>query len=269
MAKLNGPGTSFKAAIISGSYQMGSFVQLPSPEIVELYGLAGFDFVVLDLEHGAYGFDHLRDMIRAAELHSVAPIVRVAEIDPSLVSRVLDLGAAGVMVPQISSVADLRAVLDAARYSPRGTRGYCSGVRAAGYAGAPGFTDAANKAALVIPLIENLKAVDQYDAILALDGLDAVMIGPGDLSAAMGHPGAWHSPPVSSLLDDLVSRASLSGVPVGMHVKEPVHAAAWHKKGVRFFTYGMDAQVIVQHLSRLRSDVASHIQGSCEERGQA
>lgn len=240
-------------------YLLGTFIQLPSPELVELHGLAGFDFVVLDMEHGAYGFEELRHLIRAAELRSLVPIVRIGEVSRSLVSRVMDLGGIGVMIPQVETAADLERVVSAAKYPPLGERGYCSGVRAAGYLGAAGFTGFANQRTSVIPLIENLAAVENLDSLLAVQGIDAVMIGPGDLSSAMGRPGDWKSPPVRTLLEDLVSRVLKHGLAVGMHVKEPGDAAAWHRKGVRFFTYGMDAQVILKHLGTLRTAVASAI----------
>lgn len=257
-----GAPSGFETALKSGAYQLGTFVQVPSPELVELFGLAGFDFVVLDLEHGAFGFDQLRDLLRAAEVRSLTPIVRVGELSPSLMSRVMDLGAAAVMVPQVRTVDDVRAVIDATKYPPLGARGYCSGVRAAGYLGAPGFSSMANDRTSVIPLIENPDAVAALDSILTLPGVEAIMVGPGDLSSAMGRPGDWLTPPVSDLLNDIVSRALRQGVAVGMHVKEAGHAAAWHEKGVRFFTYGMDAQVILQHLSQLRDAVASAVLGS-------
>jgi 4-hydroxy-2-oxoheptanedioate aldolase len=243
-------------------YQVGTFVQLPSPEIVELFGLSGFDFVVLDLEHGAYGFDELRDLMRAAELRSVAPIVRVPDPNPSLLSKVMDLGAPAVIVPQFRTVEEVRGALAATRYPPEGTRGYCSGVRAAGFAGLPGFTTAANAATNLIPLIENLDLVGALDEVLTLPGLRAVLVGPGDLSSAMGRPGDWLNPPVSDLLDDIVSRAQAHGITVGMHVKEPSQAARWYEKGVRFFTYGMDAQLILLHFKQLHQALASEIQNS-------
>lgn len=249
----------FKAGPGANGYLLGTFIQLPSPELVELHGLAGFDFVVLDMEHGAYGFEELRHLIRAAELRSLVPIVRVSEVSRSLVSRVMDLGSVGVMVPQVETAADLEKVVGAVKYPPLGERGYCSGVRAAGYLGAPGFTGAANQLTSVIPLIENLTAVENLDSLLAVPGVDAVMIGPGDLSSAMGRPGEWSSPPVRTLLEDLVSRVLKHDLAVGMHVKEPDDAASWHQKGVRFFTYGMDAQVILKHLGTLRAAVASAI----------
>lgn len=250
----------FKIDPRADNYLLGTFIQLPSPELVELHGLAGFDFVVLDMEHGAYGFEALRHLIRAAELRSLVPIVRVGEASRSLVSRVMDLGGIGVMVPQIETAAELERVVSAAKYPPLGGRGYCSGVRAAGYLGSPGFTDSANKRTSVIPLIENLAAVENLDSLLDVKGVDAVMIGPGDLSSAMGRPGDWNSPPVRTLLEDLVSRVLKHGLAVGMHVKEPADAASWHQKGVRFFTYGMDAQVILKHLGTLRTAVASAIE---------
>jgi len=245
----------FKGRLADDGFQLGTFVQIPSPELVELHGLAGFDFVILDMEHGAYGFDELRNLIRAADVRLVSPIVRTSGVSRGLISRVMDLGAAGVMVPQIETAQDLEIVVGAVKYPPLGKRGYCSGVRAAGYLGEPGFTDSTNQRTAVIPLIENLEAVDNLDSLLAVPGVDAVMVGPGDLSSAMGRPGDWLSPPVSTVLDDLVSRIVSRGLAVGMHIKEPAHAASWLRKGVKFFTYGMDAQVILKHLGEIRNSI--------------
>lgn len=246
---------AFKGRLAEDGFQLGTFVQIPSPELVELHGLAGFDFVILDMEHGAYGFDELRNLIRAANVRAVSPIVRVAEATRGLISRVMDLGAAGVMVPQIETPLDLKTVVGAVKYPPLGERGYCSGVRAAGYLGEPGFTAYANQQTAVIPLIENPRAVENLDSLLAVPGVDAVMIGPGDLSSAMGRPGDWLSPPVSTVLDDLVSQIVSRGLPVGMHIKEPAHAEPWLGKGVKFFTYGMDAQLILKHLATIRNSI--------------
>lgn len=249
--------SSFKQKLAGSKPQLGSFIQLPSPEIVELYGLAGFDFAILDLEHGGYGFDSLRNMLRAADARSITPLVRVNEISSSLVSRVLDLGAAGVMVPHVQSRSDIEIVVTAAKFPPRGSRGYCSGVRSVDYFSPPSFTGEANQRTAVIPMIENLAAVDNFDSIISAEGVDAVMIGPGDLSSALGSPGNWTSPPVSTLLDELVSRAVDRQVPVGMHVKDPEHAEGWTRKGVTFFTYGMDAQLFLRYLTSIRESVSS------------
>lgn len=251
--------SAFRTALGGDAVMVGSFAQLPSPEVVEIYGLAGFDFVILDLEHGGYSFDTLPHMLRAASLRRTIPIVRVGEVDPGLIARVLDLGAAGVMVPQVRSRADMEAVVQAAKYPPFGARGYCSGVRAVHYFSPPTFTEVANRETVVIPLIENLEAVANFDDILAVPGIDAVMVGPGDLSSALGTPGKWDAPPASTLLDDLVRRALATGLPVGMHIRQAEHASDWHRKGVRLFTYGLDGQMILRHFTSIRKEVASAV----------
>ncbi|MDR7543083.1 MAG: aldolase/citrate lyase family protein [Armatimonadota bacterium] len=235
-----------KRKLASGGTAVGTIVQVPHPLIVEACGRAGFDFVILDEEHGALGPDRLADMIRAAEVAHVTPLVRVSENRAPLILQALDQGAGGVVIPGVRSADEARAAVDAAKYAPAGHRGYCSAVRSAGLIGDRAAMERANAETMVILLIEHREAVDAFEAMLDVPGVDVVFIGPGDLSHSLGVPGQLAHPVVQDTVGRLISMAARRGRCAGVHVKRPEDADRYLRLGARFLNYGMDIQVIAQ-----------------------
>lgn len=165
----------------------GTFIKTPTGHATEILGLLGFDFVVFDMEHAAIDIGALDRMVLAARAAGVAGIVRVAEASGAAILSVLDLGATGILVPHVSSADRARAMVEAARYGT-GKRGFANTTRAGDY-GMVGYSAhkaAQDRAIACIAMIEDLEALDVLDEILAVPGLDAIFIGRGDLTAALG-----------------------------------------------------------------------------------
>jgi 4-hydroxy-2-oxoheptanedioate aldolase len=175
-----------------------------SAGLVELLGRMGFDAVFIDCEHGATGWEDVENMVRAAELVDVTPIVRVQSNDPSTITRTLDRGAGGVQVPHINTREDAEAAVRAAKFAPIGHRGYAGGRTALGVTG--NFTTHANDETMVVAMLEEVEALKNLDAILQVEHVDAFFFAPGDLSQSMGYPGQPNHPEVQAAVEDAVRR---------------------------------------------------------------
>jgi 4-hydroxy-2-oxoheptanedioate aldolase len=180
-----------KRTLNSGGTVFGVFVGIPSPRVVELCGIAGFDYVVIDAEHGPIDLGVCEDMVRAAEAVGMTPVVRVPSHDPKVILRYLDVGAQGIMAPQVNSLRDARAIIDATKYAPIGNRGLGPGRSAMYGLGEPlrEYAPNENSEMLVIVQLENIAAADELDALVKIPEIDAFEIGTADLSASMGYPG--------------------------------------------------------------------------------
>ncbi|MDN4984323.1 aldolase/citrate lyase family protein [Bradyrhizobium sp. WYCCWR 13022] len=212
-------GNRIKSALLLGRSAWGIGVQTNSPEFVEMAASIGFDFVYLDCEHGSFGFDGLVPLIRAAEASGTTPIVRVPDHTPSFIMRVLDAGAMGVIVPNIKSAAEARAVVSAAKYldgSNGGSRGACPGTRATWHQVADwrAFSAASNADTIVWLLLESVDALKSAGEIAAIPGVDAIMLGPFDLAHALGLPGQTAHQAVVEACCDIAKQARSHSVDV-------------------------------------------------------
>lgn len=171
-----------------GEKPLGVFITSTDPATTEIMAEVGFDFIVIDGEHGPMGRVQVEDHVRAAKAGGTIPLARVLENSPTLIQATLDSGAHGIIIPHLDTPEQARAAVAACRYAPVGRRGMCPTVRSGGYNldNWPGFVRAANENVLVIPLIESRLAVENIEEILAVDGIDIIHFGPGDLSADMG-----------------------------------------------------------------------------------
>lgn len=167
---------------------LGIFISSLDPASTEIVADAGFDFVVLDGEHGRLGRIEVENHVRAAEAGGIIPFVRILENAPTLIQSMLDVGAQGIVVPHVDDAAAARSAVEASLYAPRGRRGMCPACHAGGYQmnDWPGYSRAANANVMVIPIIESRRSVENIEAIVAVEGIDVVHFGPGDLSADMG-----------------------------------------------------------------------------------
>ena len=195
---------TLKKRLYAGEAAFGVMVTFPSPPVVELLGCLGFDWVLLDNEHGSITIDTAEANIMAAELTGMAPIVRPAGNKPELISPFLDRGAWGVQVPHINTAEEARAVVDAVKYSPEGHRGIFSGGRPARY-GLSGTTaeyaERANSQTLVCIMIEEVEAIENLPELVKVPGIDVFFIGSGDLSQSMGYTGQQAHPEVQKLME--------------------------------------------------------------------
>ncbi|MBO9608198.1 MAG: aldolase [Paenibacillaceae bacterium] len=200
-----------------GEVPIGCFVGIYSPAIVEMAGWAGFDYVVIDNEHGAFGWDQVEEMIRAAELTGLVPIVRVPDGGATSVLKALDRGAAGIHVPQINTREEAEAVVAAAKFPPLGRRGAAYSVRSARYGidQGSGYLHRSNDDGFVAVHIETPEAVRNIDGILDA-GVDLAFIGPTDLSVSAGYPDDPQHPALLKMMDEVLAACTRKGVPVGI-----------------------------------------------------
>jgi 2-keto-3-deoxy-L-rhamnonate aldolase RhmA len=220
---------------------------VPSPMFTEVFAQSGLDFQILDCEHGAYDYATLLPDILACERHGCAPVVRVSGTDKIEVQRCLDLGARGLVFPQLTtpeSFARAGAMMD---YAPVGTRGFNPFVRAGNY-GAPAASGAAPRAdrPWFIPIIETLEAAKAIDAVAAIDRIDLVYIGVYDLSAQLGCPGKMDAPELTALVDQILAACASAGTPVALMALNPASAMQFAERGVQALVHGVDSHRVAQ-----------------------
>jgi 4-hydroxy-2-oxoheptanedioate aldolase len=236
------------AMLRSGQRLRGVFNGLPSPAIVEMCGYAGFDFIIFDNEHGSADHETTENMLRAARASNIVPVVRCFPAD---IPRVLDMGASAVQVPMVQSADEARALVRQVRYPPLGRRGSAFSPRAAGYGAFPGcaHTTLSNDSIALIAMIETPEAVAQAGDIAAVEGVDAVFIGPNDLSHAMGFGSDWHAQPVADAIESAIRAVAGTGKCAGTlaltRQDEERHAA----HGARYFA-SVTTTIITQALRR-------------------
>jgi 4-hydroxy-2-oxoheptanedioate aldolase len=234
-----------KQRLAAGETVYGCFVRYPDAGLVELLALQGFDFLVLDGEHGVLEPRDCEHLVRAAELRGPAPLVRIPANEPHVVLRFLDTGAVGVHVPLVSSAEEAEAAVQAVKYAPRGRRGL-AGVRAAAYGTQPlgAYAAAANEATLVVIQVETREAVARVDEIAAVDGVDVVFVGPTDLSQAYGVTGATGHPALEEAYDTVAEAVSASPAALGVLVADEAAAERWRARGARYIAVTVDSLVV-------------------------
>jgi 2-keto-3-deoxy-L-rhamnonate aldolase RhmA len=229
----------FRRRLRAGELTLGALVAIPDPAVASILGRSGYDFVVLDAEHGPFTLDSLRRCVEALDATAAAAIVRVAANDPTLIKQALDLGIDAVQVPTVSSGAEAEALVRASRYPPEGRRGMGFG-RASGYGvDLARSVQEANAATAVIAMIEDVEGVEEAAAIAA-SGVDAIVVGPFDLSGSLGVPGEAAHPSVAAATARVVAAARAAGIAVGT-VCAPAEVAARVAEGMTLLTMFADS----------------------------
>jgi 2-keto-3-deoxy-L-rhamnonate aldolase RhmA len=224
-----------------GRPAFGCFVQFPDAALVEFAAYQGWDFLILDGEHGTLDPRLCEGLLRAAELHDVTTIVRVPVNAPHVILQFMDVGAQGCQVPSVENGADAERAVRSVKYGPRGMRGL-AGVRAADYGerGSLGeYVRAANAETLVVVHVESAQAVDRVEEIAAVDGVDVVFLGPTDLSHSLGLPGELGHPIVADHLERAAAATLAAGKVLGVTVSNADDAVAWLERGARYVTTGI------------------------------
>lgn len=236
------PNTT-KQTLKAGGTVIGTQVQqLRSPESGRILGAAGADFVWVDGEHGPFDQETTHDLVRAIALGGATPIVRVAEYSYSLVARALDSGAQGIIFPRAMSLGGVREALSWTRFPPVGVRGYGLGAPHLEYEKLtfPEVIAHANEHTLNIVQFEHPWAIDHAAELLALDNLDVVLVGPADLSIALGVPGEFTHPTLVAAIERVIAACRTAGVAPGIHVRSAALAADWITRGMRFVSVGAE-----------------------------
>jgi 4-hydroxy-2-oxoheptanedioate aldolase len=247
---------SFKELAHSNHRFLGMFIQSTSSEFVEIVGYTGFDFIIIDMEHGPIDYSTSRVLAQAADAAGIVSTIRVAEKSPVSVCKALDTGVSGVVVPGISSVSDAEAAIGYARYAPLGVRGACPCVRANRYGiGGEVFYKKANETTSVILLLEGKSAIESFDAISNIKGLDAILLGPVDLSHSLGFPGQIHHHAVTNALIDMINKGKERNVCIGVFCTELQEAKRWFEVGVNYVVYSVDTMLFAETCSKLKASL--------------
>ena len=232
---------------------VGTFISFNSPDIVEFAGHAGFDFVLLDAEHSTFAFEGAVEMIRAAAAGGIASIVRLPSSEHSGITKILDAGAAGVLISSVRTGEEARRIVQAAKYGPAGKRGFSPSIRAMdGFESNKEYRKWSDSNTLIWAIIENEEAIANIEDILA-SGITGIMPGPYDLSMAMGYEGESTHPEVVEALDcvsDLAVKKGVdlvvfSEVPDGEGAQTPYEIAeSWKRRGARFIHFSTDRMIM-------------------------
>lgn len=225
---------------------VGTWSIISSPVVVEILALSGFDFLILDMEHGVYDQTALDACIRACEGAGCAPIVRVPGINPSAAQWALDMGAHGVVVPQVGNIASAKMAVEMTKFAPDGTRGYNPFTRVAGYA-APSSNQEGklrNDFGLTSVIVENQTSLDELDDILAIKDLDVVYVGVYDLSIALGCEGDTQHPVISQVLEQTINSVTSAGKIAGLMVRSKEDVSNAIMLGARFLVYSVDTFIL-------------------------
>jgi 2-dehydro-3-deoxyglucarate aldolase len=235
-----------KSRLSKGDLTIGSWITLGHPSIAEIMAAAGFDWLVLDMEHSVLELSEIQTLIQVLDGKQCPSIVRLTSNHPDQIKRVMDAGATGVMVPMVKSAEDARAAVQSVYYPPRGQRGVGL-ARAQGYGSSfQKYRSWLEENAVIVAMIEHVDAVNSIDEILAVDGIDAYIIGPYDLSGSMGRPGDLDHPDVQSAIARVLEAGHRSGKPGGIHVIEPNQDELQRRiaAGFNFLGYGLDIRIL-------------------------
>lgn len=228
-----------KEKIKAGQAVIGFRMDFTSPYIVEVLGNIGFDFVYFDLEHGPMSEESCQEMIRAAELVGLTPLVRVPTNHPGITSRVLDSGAMGVIIPHCNTKQEVQAAVKAVKYPPEGERGIAGRSLSLSGMSPADYIKAANNETMVIAMIEEVEALNNLSDILTVDGLDILFIGRLDFSLTAGTPGQINAPVIQDAVNRIITEGQTAGKAVGVgaiNVDDPDSVKNFIKQGAQFFS---------------------------------
>ena len=223
---------------------LNGWLAVPNSFSAEVMAHQGWDSLTVDMQHGVIDYAAMVTMLQAISTTATVPIVRVPWLEPGVVMKALDAGAYGVICPMVNTREEAQRFVAYTNYAPKGTRSF-GPVRAALYGGAD-YAQRANETVVRFAMIETKQALDNLDDILSVEGLDAIDIGPSDLSLALGCRPVFDDvdPPVAQAIDHIVARAKAHGVVAGVHNGVPEVARARVAKGFRFVTLGSDARFL-------------------------
>lgn len=250
-----------KSKLARSELTIGSWITLGHPAIAEIMASAGFDWLVLDMEHSVLELGEVQTIIQVLDKQQCPAIVRLTSNQPDQIKRVMDAGATGVMVPMVKSAADAHAAIQSVYYPPRGQRGVGL-ARAQGYgASFPEYQRWLEQNAIVVVMIEHVDAINDIDAILSVPEIDAYIIGPYDLSGSMGRPGELNHTDVQAAIELVLRAGQRAEKPGGIHVIEPDPNALQQRirSGFNFLGYTLDIRILDSlcrnHMQTIRSSL--------------
>lgn len=241
------PANRFKRAIGEGRQQIGLWSTLSTAFAAEAVAGAGFDWLLLDTEHSPADVLTVLPQLQALSgFPDVSPVVRPASNDPVLIKRFLDIGAQTLLIPYVQCAQEARAAVAAVRYPPGGIRGVSALTRATGFGRVEGYASKAADETCLLVQIETREGLDALEDIAAVDGVDGVFIGPGDLAASLGHIGDLSHPTVVGAVEDAIQRVAAMGKPSGILTGDPAFAERCIALGTCFTAVGVDVGLLAR-----------------------
>ena len=237
------PANPFKSALAANQLQIGCWASLADPYSLEILAGAGFDWLLIDAEHGP---NDLRSVLRQLQVvagYPVHPVVRLPVGDPTLIKQYLDIGAQSLLIPMVESGQQARELLAATRYPPQGMRGVAS-ARASRWGAIPGYLQGAGADIALLIQVESAAGLAHLDELLAVDGVDGIFVGPWDLAASLGHLGNPHHPEVVSAIEGCIDRIVQAGKAPGIVTPDHALARGYIDRGVKFCAVGIDAMML-------------------------
>jgi len=249
--------SQIKEKLYSGEVCLGTWLFLPSPDVVEIVGLAGLDFVVIDMEHSPITYNNASSMIIAAENNGIAPYVRIPQLSASDILKTLDTGAHGIQVPHVETGKDAKKIIQYSKYHPSGERGMAPSTRAGKYTlkTDKNLLKKANDENLIVVTLESENSLDNIAEMIEVDGVDVIYIGPYDLSQAMGLPGEVDHPKVINKMESIFSFINKSGKISGSFANTPERAKRLKNIGVNYLTCETDGTLLRAAFDELKNQI--------------
>lgn len=253
---------SLKQRLKSGETVFGMFYKINNPVITEMIGWAGMDFIVIDCEHSAIGYESAEDIVRCAEGVDLSAVVRVASASEEHILHALDSGAEGVQIPNMKTVEQFKQCVSACKYDPLGTRGLSRGTRNCKFGfwnelESP-YVETANEKSLVVVHIENKEMAEAIEDICRIPEIDVVFVGPADMSQSLGIPGKSKDPRVVELACKVMETAEKYGKAGGIHVTGLQDMELYMKHGARYILYSSDAGIFAKGLKAVTAQFAPY-----------
>lgn len=253
------PTNRFKQAIARDERQVGLWSTLCSNLVADVLASAGYDWIVIDMEHSANDLMSVLGQLQAYEVGDTTPVVRVPWNEPVMVKRLLDLGAFSLLFPMVQDADEAAAAVRSTRYPPQGVRGVALGQRANRFGRVEDYVERVEDEICVLVQIETRAALARVDEIAAVDGVDGVFFGPADLSADMGLLGQPGHPDVSAAIGDAAARAREAGKPTGILIGDENQAIGWLREGFAFVACGADTALLARGADGLVARVRAAI----------
>jgi 4-hydroxy-2-oxoheptanedioate aldolase len=251
------PQNGFKRALQAGKAQIGLWSSLSSNYTVEVIAGAGFDWILLDMEHSPNDLESALAQLQAAAPYPSHPVVRVPWNDMVSIKRLLDIGAQSLLVPYVSTADEARAAVSYTRYPPAGVRGVAGTTRATRFGRVKDYARRAQEELCLLVQVETQQALDNIEAICAVEGVDGVFIGPADLHASLGYTGEIANPKVKPLIDSAIQRIRKAGKAPGILTPNEADARHWLQCGGLFVAVGADVGILARGAEALAAKFKS------------
>lgn len=251
------PINHFKIALRKGGMQLGLWSGLSSHVTVEVLANAGFDWLLLDTEHSPNELPMVHSQLQAISRGPTHPIVRPTWNDTVTIKRYLDIGVQTLLIPFVENADEAQRAVATTRYPPLGVRGYAAAARASDFGRIKDYPTACEEQLCVLVQVETPIALANIEAIAAVDGVDGIFIGPGDLAASMGHIGRVGHPEVVAAIDDAIRRIRASGKPAGILASDEQLARHWIDLGTNFVAVGSDTGILTRGAEQLAAKFRS------------